>query len=79
MEARSIDPWILASALVKLSSPEAGLFPVGRARFGFQNGNLRLPATQLQAQARRGRLCQNFQWKVDASAGRFAWTRHNQG
>ena len=32
MEARSLDPWILASALVKLSSPGAGLFPVGQRR-----------------------------------------------
>ena len=51
MEACSLDSWILASALVKLSSPGTGLFPVGRRRLGFQKGNLRLHATQLHLPA----------------------------
>ena len=42
--ARLLDPWILASALVKLSSPGAGLFPVGRRRsLAFRKANYGFP------------------------------------
>jgi hypothetical protein len=40
--------------------------------FGFQKGNLRLFRNSTTPSGGREWLCQNFQWKVDASAGRCA-------
>src|SRR6516165_3838350 len=48
MDTRSLDPWILASPLVTLSSPGTGLFPIGPAAgSAFKKATCGSSATQL--------------------------------
>src|SRR5262249_11873331 len=73
MERASLERWILASALVKLSSPGASLFPVGQRRSSaFRKATCGSRTSTSPAQRGPGWCCRNFRWKEDASAGRCA-------